>query len=1072
MEPLKQTVNLQSSFWHKLSDRLDFAKSRPRIRKGYEEVGFISRDGKEYFVLKSPEGEGYIRLSSKDHFLFSLLDGTKMVQEVLVEYFKKYGTLAFSRVGTLVQELFKGGFLDERPVSFYGRLIKRIKLDKPLKIILDFLKTLPSRQWPIRDLDKIISLLYQGGLKVFYFKPVQVAAGLISLAGFFVFGYVFKTGNYSIFKSSGSVFLGLIILVLLNYISIVAHELSHALACKHYGRRVNSGGVIINTAFPSFYVDTTDSWLLPKKERILISLIGPFSQAFIAGIMSMIILIFPHLHINPLLYKFAFLSYLSVFLNVNPLLELDGYYVLIDWLEIPGLKAKAANFVKTKLWAKIRAKDKFESQERVFTAYGLGAIAWSAIALAIVGYFWRIRAQQMGSKFLNATSQQLRLVILVLVLISVIAISAFAYKKLKAVATSIWKNITAMIYNKPAIMAGGLFVLCLLASFAYRFLNYWPAIVISSIFATGLGAIFQRVYSYYKGSSLWLALLGLLIAALASLFEKILPQDIRSVSLLIGSIALFFAAYTQFSFSSLRRWRQWQRILWGGLWFAELVLVSLYRGAPALRIISIMLSSSAFLMLLSSVWHNMGSSLEYFWAYFLLGLLSWNIVILFSMFNFGFLTALLLIFAVFWLYLIIKSARWLPESATFESASSEKRRMRQAAIKIYRMARGYFASFFGEGQAKAMDDRLNLIMIDKQWPIRLYGGGSEERFERNVGIVERSTAFKGMLDELLAYLSHEVGLYFAQNTIRTAYESLYWEEREIAQQYLMKDSVWAKGMEVTNLKQEKIDAKNVISGVAKFWELDENETALFYSHLKEERVGSGEMIIRQGEQGDKFYIIKSGQVEVVISRKGEADLIAARLSRGDYFGEIALIKNVPRTASVKAITDCSLLVLERTGFEKLMAQKVNLADRIDRLVENRGFLVKLPLFSEFAPAQIAMAASRLIPERYDPGQAVISQGEIGDSFFIIKEGRLDVMVTKDGSKNKVAELGSGEYFGEIALLLDVPRTADVVAKTESLVLRLQKDDFKSLLGEQLYFAKSLERTSSRRMSDTRHKISL
>jgi len=1060
------------TFWQRLSDKMDFSKSRPLVRSGYEEVRFTSHDGKEYYVVKSAGGEGYIRLSAKDHFLFSLLDGSRMVQEILVEYFKKYGALAFSRLGTLVQELFKAGFLTESPVTFYSRLLKKIKLDKPHIRLFDFVKSLPRRQWPVYNLDKIISWLYQKGFRLFYLRPVQITATLFSLVGFFIFAYLFKSGNYSILKSSGSVALGLAILVLLNYISIAAHELSHALACKHYGRRINSGGAIINTVFPSFYVDITDSWLLPKRKRILISLIGPFSQAFIAGILSAIIMLFPHLPINPLLYKFAFLSYMTVFLNVNPLLELDGYYVLIDWLEIPGLKSKASNFVKTKLWNKIKNKETFDREEKIFTAYGLGAIVWSAIALAIVGYFWRIRAQQIGSRLLNATNQQLRMVILLTVIILVLAVFGVAYKKIRLLSVKFWKLFTNLIYRKPALMAGGLFVLCLLGSFIYSYLSGWPTIVISVVFAMGLGAIFQRVYSYYKGSSLWLVLLGLLLAALSSLFMKMMPVNIRSVVWLAGSLSLFFATYTQFSFSSLRRWKKWQRILWGGLWFGTLVLVAHFHGVSTLRTISIMLSSMAFLMLLSLVWHNTGSSLEYFWIYFLLGLLSWNIILLFSLFNFSFLTALLLIFAVFWLYLIIKSARWLPESATFEPASSEKRRMRQAAIKIYRMARSYFASFFGEGQARAMDDRLNLIMIEKNWPIRLYGGGSEERFERSKGIVERSLAFKGMLDELLNYLSHEVGMYFAQNTVKTAYESLYWEEREIAQQYLMRDSQWAKDMAVANLRQEKIDAQNVITGVAKFWELNEEETTLFYSHLKEERIRPGEMIIRQGEQGDKFYIIKSGQVEVMISRQGEPDLIAAVLSRGDYFGEIALIKNVPRTASVKAVADCSFLVLERKDFETLMAKKVNLAVRIDRLVENRGFLVKLPLFSEFAPAQVAMAASRLIPERYQAGQAVITQGEIGDSFFIIKEGRLDVMVTKEGIKNKVAELGSGEYFGEIALLLDVPRTADVVAKTDSLVLRLHKDDFKSLLGEQLYFAKSLERTSSRRMSDTRHKTSL
>ena len=1056
-------------FWQKLAVRLDFSKSQPRLRPGWEEVRFVSRDGKDYYVVRSPKGRGYIRLSVKDYFLFSLMDGSRMVQEILVEYFRRFGTLAFSRLGTLIQELFKGGFLSESPRAFYSRLLKVIRTSQPLPRLLESIKALPRKQWPIPDLDRWVGMLYQGGFKVFFYRPIQLAAGLVALAGMVVFLKAAGSGKYTLLESQGSIGMGLVLLVALNYVAIISHELSHALACKHYGRRVNSGGLVINTIFPSFYVDVTDSWMLPKKARMVVSLIGPFSQAFVAGAMSFLILLSPDSAASHLLYKFALLSYLTVFINLSPLWELDGYYVLMDWLELPGLKAKAASFVRKDLRARLRAKEPLSREERIYTAFGLGSLAWSALALLLVGYFWRIQALRMGSRFFNAAGDQLKLVVGVLALFLVLGAVIAAFQKIKTLAVTFWKALTGRIYRQPGLMAGILFGLCLLAALAYGWLGTWAARTAALLVALGLGALSQRVYSYYRGSSLWLVLLGLLAAALGSLSLMMLPAAVRTATWLAGSAALFAATYTQFSYSSLRRWRQWQRVLWGALWLGVLVLAALYHQRSSLMTLSVLLSSAALLMVLSLVWNNLGSSLEYFWSFFLLGVASWVVSLMYHLPGAGFLTSLLLLFAVFWLYLIIKSARWLPESSGFESTASEKRRMRQAAVRIYRMSRSYFASFFGEGQARAMDDRLNLVMVQKRWPIRLYGDGSEERFERSVGIVERSQAYQGLLDEILNYLIREVGDYFARHAIRTAYESLYWEEREVAQQYLMKGAGWAEGLSRERFGKERRDAQNVISGVAGFWELDEQETAMFYSRLREEKARSGQVIIRQGDQGDKFYIIKSGQAEVVVSRSGEPELSAAVLSRGDYFGEIALVKNVPRTATVRALTDCSLLVLERRDFEDLMASKVDLGQRIDRLIENRGFLVKLPLFAEFAPAQVAMAASRLIPERYREGQAVIRQNEIGDSFFIIREGRLEVVVEREGRRNRVAELGPGEYFGEIALLLDVPRTADVVALTDCLVLRLRKDDFRELMGEQLYFAQSLERTSSRRMSDTRHK---
>jgi hypothetical protein len=138
-----------------------------------------------------------------------------------------------------------------------------------------------------------------------------------------------------------------------------------------------------------------------------------------------------------------------------------------------------------------------------------------------------------------------------------------------------------------------------------------------------------------------------------------------------------------------------------------------------------------------------------------------------------------------------------------------------------------------------MDDRLNLVLVEKGWPIRLYGQRSEERFERAAGVVERSAAFKGMLDEMFRYISGLTGSYFVGNTFKTAYESLYWEEREIAQQYLMPGCRWSEGLTLKKLSQEKKDAQDVISGVARFWELTPEQSRVFFSRLKEERRKTG-----------------------------------------------------------------------------------------------------------------------------------------------------------------------------------------------------------------------------------------
>ncbi|MDP2807468.1 MAG: hypothetical protein Q8O74_04945, partial [bacterium] len=171
------------SIWQQLILTLDFSKQKPRLKPGAEEACFADRQGQEYFVVKAPGGSGYIKLGLKDYFLYTSFDGQKTIQQILVDYFRKFGSLAFSRIGTLYQELFTGGFLVQKPSNYYKNLAQRIRHQKPLAKIVDLIKNLPQRQWPIPNFDRLAGMLYQGGLKYFFSLPVKIISGLVILAG-------------------------------------------------------------------------------------------------------------------------------------------------------------------------------------------------------------------------------------------------------------------------------------------------------------------------------------------------------------------------------------------------------------------------------------------------------------------------------------------------------------------------------------------------------------------------------------------------------------------------------------------------------------------------------------------------------------------------------------------------------------------------------------------------------------------------------------------------------------------------------------------------------------------------
>ena len=112
----------------------------------------------------------------------------------------------------------------------------------------------------------------------------------------------------------------------------------------------------------------------------------------------------------------------------------------------------------------------------------------------------------------------------------------------------------------------------------------------------------------------------------------------------------------------------------------------------------------------------------------------------------------------------------------------------------------------------------------------------------------------------------------------------------------------------------------------------------------------------------------------------------------------------------------------------------------------------------------------MIKEDFKTGDAIIKQGEDGDKFYIILEGECDVHVDRDDKKNhKVATLSKGEYFGEIALIRDIPRTATITAvSAETLVLSLQKKDFVDVISSHELLASNFNDASHRRLVEMMH----
>jgi putative peptide zinc metalloprotease protein len=173
-------------------------------------------------------------------------------------------------------------------------------------------------------------------------------------------------------------------LYLLQFITLLIHEWSHAIATKHYGREVRRGGFLIYMGMPAAFVDTTDIWMEPRRPRMVVSWAGPHSGFFLGGVASLLLLVVPGDFLKGVLYQFAFLTYMTSIMNLNPLLKLDGYYILMDWLEIPRLREKSLKFIGKPLRDKLRKRETFSREERIYAVFGALAGVWTLITLAIL----------------------------------------------------------------------------------------------------------------------------------------------------------------------------------------------------------------------------------------------------------------------------------------------------------------------------------------------------------------------------------------------------------------------------------------------------------------------------------------------------------------------------------------------------------------------------------------------------------------------------------------------------------------------------------------------------------------
>jgi cAMP-dependent protein kinase regulator len=185
---------------------------------------------------------------------------------------------------------------------------------------------------------------------------------------------------------------------------------------------------------------------------------------------------------------------------------------------------------------------------------------------------------------------------------------------------------------------------------------------------------------------------------------------------------------------------------------------------------------------------------------------------------------------------------------------------------------------------------------------------------------------------------------------------------------------------------------------------------------------AGEPVFRQGDQPDAFYVVRKGTVQIEDEDR----------ESGSH----------RRQATVRAIDEVELFEVDKGTFDRLLAEDMRAPD-FGHTMQALAELRELAVFAGLDSEQLTVILEHGAWMTATPGDELITQGEPGDRFYVVASGRADVV--RDGAS--VGTVGKGKYFGEVALLRDVPRTATVTASTPMRVFALDKDGFELVVAD-------------------------
>lgn len=341
-------------------------------------------EGETFYVLKDPLTQKFFRIKEGEYFITQNLDGKTSVEKVLNRFKERFNlTLSPDSLNQFIEKIDRLGFLEKEGIEREEERvsIRAQKEKNTFKKIL-FLKLKAF------DPDAFITKLYSK-TKFVFSKPFLIFMGLTILLASLI--AIANWGEISWSIAGLTSVTNLLGIWLTIFWVISLHEFAHALTCKYYGGEVREMGFLLLYFQPCFYSNLSDAWFFPKRAKIIVSFAGAFFQIFIWAVATILWRITDtETGLNQFFFVTMITSGVIVLFNFMPLIKLDGYYLLSDYLEIPNLRAKAfgylgAWFKKKILGLPLEIPQVSAKEKKVYPIYGILSLIYSFF---LIGFFF------------------------------------------------------------------------------------------------------------------------------------------------------------------------------------------------------------------------------------------------------------------------------------------------------------------------------------------------------------------------------------------------------------------------------------------------------------------------------------------------------------------------------------------------------------------------------------------------------------------------------------------------------------------------------------------------------------